>query len=143
MAAVRGQPQGEAPVLPCPLVSGFPLSVADFLIGSPLSVADLLFCSPLSVADLLFGSPITPQGAEVTATEAVRCGRAVQIHWHSVPGSSTMGSALDIANRGQILFRRTGAAACVVKLTISYEVPDVLAPLAGVRHSSDFRASGF
>ena len=44
-----------------------------------------------------------------------------------------MGSALDIANRGQIRFRRTGADACVVKLTISYEVPDVLAPLAGVR----------
>lgn len=58
---------------------------------------------------------------------------AGQIHWRSMPGSSTMGTALDIANRGQIRFRRTSADSCVVKLTISYEVPDVLAPLAGVR----------
>ena len=68
---------------------------------------------------------------------------ARQIHWRSVPGSSTTGAALDIANRGQIRFRRTSADACVVKLTIAYEVPDVLAPLAGVRpHVPLFAAPG-
>lgn len=56
--------------------------------------------------------------------------RHSKIHWTSVPGSSTFGSALDIANRGAIRFYRRGPAATGVKLTISYEVPDVLAPFA-------------
>lgn len=43
----------------------------------------------------------------------------------------SFGSGLDVANRGQIRFYRKGPAACTVKLTISYEVPDILAPLAG------------
>ena len=62
----------------------------------------------------------------------VMCG-VWQIHWRSVPGSSTMGSALDIANRGQIRFRKTSPDSCIVKLTISYEVPDLLGPFAEVR----------
>ena len=53
-----------------------------------------------------------------------------KIHWTSVPGSSSFGSALDIANRGAIRFYKKGAALTGVKLTISYEVPDGLAPFA-------------
>jgi uncharacterized membrane protein len=34
----------------------------------------------------------------------------------------SLGSGIDIANRGQIRFYRKGPAACSVKLTISYEV---------------------
>ena len=56
--------------------------------------------------------------------------RHQKIHWTSVPGSSTFGSALDIANRGAIRFYKKGAASTGVKLTISYEVPDGLAPFA-------------
>ena len=56
--------------------------------------------------------------------------RHQKIHWTSVPGSSSFGSALDIANRGAIRFYKKGAAATSVKLTISYEVPDGLAPFA-------------
>jgi uncharacterized membrane protein len=51
-----------------------------------------------------------------------------KIHWRSVQGSSSMGSAIDIANRGQIRFYRKSDSACAVKLTISYELPDVLVP---------------
>lgn len=43
----------------------------------------------------------------------------------------SFGGALDIANRGQIRFYRRGVRRCAVKLTISYECPDVLVPLAG------------
>ncbi len=57
----------------------------------------------------------------------------MQIHWRSVPGSSTMGSGLDIANTGQIRFRKTSPDSCIIKLTISYEVPDLLGPFAEVR----------
>lgn len=48
-------------------------------------------------------------------------------------GSSggSLGGSIDIANRGQIRFYRQSATTCTVKLTISYEVPDVLAPFAG------------
>ena len=67
-----------------------------------------------------------------------------KIHWRSVQGSTggALGSAVDIANRGAIRFYRkcagksggssTSAAAplCAIKITISYEVPDVLAPFA-------------
>lgn len=56
--------------------------------------------------------------------------RHQKIHWTSVPGSSSFGGALDIANRGAIRFYRKGPAATGVKLTISYEVPDGLAPFA-------------
>lgn len=52
------------------------------------------------------------------------------VEWQGSSGGS-FGSGLSIANRGQIRFYRKGPAACVVKLTISYEVPDILAPLAG------------
>lgn len=53
-----------------------------------------------------------------------------KIHWASEPGSASMG--LNIQNRGQIRFVRRGPAACAVSLSISYEVPDVLAPFANV-----------
>jgi len=45
-------------------------------------------------------------------------------------GSSggSLGSSINIANRGQIRFYRKSPSSCSVKLTISYEVPDVLAP---------------
>jgi len=56
--------------------------------------------------------------------------RHQKIHWTSVSGSSSFGSTLDIANRGAIRFYRRGPASTGVKLTISYEVPDVLAPFA-------------
>jgi uncharacterized membrane protein len=51
----------------------------------------------------------------------------------SMQGSSggSLGGSIDIANRGQIRFYRRSATTCTVKLTISYEVPDVLAPFAG------------
>ncbi|EIE22975.1 hypothetical protein COCSUDRAFT_29043 [Coccomyxa subellipsoidea C-169] len=56
-----------------------------------------------------------------------------KIHWRSVQGSTggSLGSGIDIANRGQIRFYRKTPTSCSVKLTISYEVPDVLAPFAG------------
>ena len=59
----------------------------------------------------------------------------MQIHWRSLPGSTagSMGSAIDIANRGQIRFYRKSPTACSVKLTISYELPDALAPFGNVR----------
>lgn len=41
-----------------------------------------------------------------------------------------MGSTIDIANRGQIRFYRKSPTTCAVKLTISYELPDALAPFA-------------
>ena len=43
----------------------------------------------------------------------------------------SLGGGIDISNRGQIRFYRKTATTCTVKLTISYEVPDVLAPFAG------------
>jgi len=49
-----------------------------------------------------------------------------KIHWRSVPGST--GNAIEIANRGQIRFYRKSPSSCAVKLTISYELPDVLVP---------------
>jgi uncharacterized membrane protein len=57
-----------------------------------------------------------------------------KIHWRSVPGS-TSGSlgSVEIQNQGQIRFLRKGSDTCAVKLTISYEVPSVLAPFANVR----------
>ncbi|KAF6254160.1 hypothetical protein COO60DRAFT_1542994 [Scenedesmus sp. NREL 46B-D3] len=50
-----------------------------------------------------------------------------KIHWISEPGSASMG--LNINNRGQIRFIRR-AGGCNVNLSISYEVPEVLAPFA-------------
>ncbi len=67
------------------------------------------------------------------ATQLINAHVPAQIHWRSVQGSSTMGSALDIANRGQIRFYRKSATTCAVKLTISYELPDALAPFGSVR----------
>lgn len=56
-----------------------------------------------------------------------------KIHWRSVPGSSggSLG-ALEVQNRGQIRFMKKGPEKCAIKLTISYEVPFVLAPFANV-----------
>lgn len=54
-----------------------------------------------------------------------------KIHWVSEPGSSSV-KGVEIANRGQIRFARRGAGSCQITLTISYEVPDVLAPFANV-----------
>ena len=54
-----------------------------------------------------------------------------KIHWRSVPGSGSLGG-LEVQNRGQIRFMRKGPQKCAVKLTISYEVPNVLAPFANV-----------
>ena len=54
-----------------------------------------------------------------------------KIHWRSVPGSSSLGG-VEIQNRGQIRFLKKGVDKCAVKLTISYEVPSVLAPFANV-----------
>lgn len=57
-----------------------------------------------------------------------------KIHWRSVQGSTggALGSAVDIANRGAIRFYKKGGTKasplCAIKITISYEVPDVLAP---------------
>lgn len=58
--------------------------------------------------------------------------RHQKIHWRSVPGSTggSLGGSIDIANRGAIRFYKGASAdACSVKLTISYEVPDALAPV--------------
>lgn len=57
-----------------------------------------------------------------------------KIHWRSVPGSSSgsLGS-IEIQNQGQIRFLKKGSEQCAVKLTISYEVPNALAPFANVR----------
>lgn len=59
--------------------------------------------------------------------------RPQKIHWRSVQGSTggSLGSGIDISNRGQIRFYRKSPSACSIKLTISYEVPDVLVPFAG------------
>jgi len=58
-----------------------------------------------------------------------------KIHWRSVPGSSSgsLGS-IEIQNQGQIRFLKKGSEKCAVKLTISYEVPNALAPFANVRY---------
>lgn len=47
-----------------------------------------------------------------------------------MPGST--GQAIEIANRGQIRFYRKSPQSCSVKLTISYELPDVLVPFGNV-----------
>jgi uncharacterized membrane protein len=60
---------------------------------------------------------------------------AAQIHWRSVPGST--GNAIEIANRGQIRFYRKSPSSCAVKLTISYELPDVLVPFGNVSRAAD------
>ncbi len=52
-----------------------------------------------------------------------------------------MGSGLDIANTGQIRFRKTSPDSCIIKLTISYEVPDLLGPFAEVRIPSTVQLS--
>lgn len=63
--------------------------------------------------------------------------RNQKIHWRSVPGSTggSLGSSIEVANRGQIRFSKKGPEVCTVKLTISYEVPSVLAPFANVSNS--------
>eukprot|EP00887_Chlorella_sp_A99_P002094 scaffold21.g2094.t1 len=60
--------------------------------------------------------------------------RHQKIHWRSVPGSvgGSLGSALEVANRGQIRFSRRSPGACTVRLTISYEVPGPMAPFANL-----------
>ena len=55
-----------------------------------------------------------------------------KIHWRSVQGTGSLGGGLEVANRGQIRFVRKGVEKCTVKLTISYEVPSVLAPFVSV-----------
>eukprot|EP00879_Flechtneria_rotunda_P029717 GHRR01032160.1.p2 GENE.GHRR01032160.1~~GHRR01032160.1.p2 ORF type:complete len:168 (+),score=34.28 GHRR01032160.1:292-795(+) len=50
-----------------------------------------------------------------------------KLHWVSEPGSASMG--LNVNNRGQIRFIRKPGG-CNVSLSISYEVPEVLAPFA-------------
>lgn len=55
--------------------------------------------------------------------------RNQKIHWASEPGSASL-PGLNIANRGQIRFVRRGPAATGVSLSISYEVPELLAPFA-------------
>jgi len=52
-----------------------------------------------------------------------------KIHWRSVPGSMSM-QGIEVANRGSIRFFRRTPQSCNVTLTISYEVPDALAPFA-------------
>jgi hypothetical protein len=54
-----------------------------------------------------------------------------KIHWVSQPGSSSV-AALELSNKGQIRFFKRPSGATVVTLTISYEVPSVLAPFANV-----------
>ena len=57
-----------------------------------------------------------------------------KIHWRSVPGSvsGSLGGGLEIQNQGQIRFVRKNDGSCAVKLTISYEVPNALAPFANL-----------
>eukprot|EP00878_Enallax_costatus_P029280 GHUV01031730.1.p1 GENE.GHUV01031730.1~~GHUV01031730.1.p1 ORF type:complete len:220 (+),score=26.49 GHUV01031730.1:327-986(+) len=50
-----------------------------------------------------------------------------KIHWISEPGSASLG--LNVNNRGQVRFIRRPNG-CNVSLSISYEVPEVLAPFA-------------
>lgn len=63
-----------------------------------------------------------------------------KIHWRSVPGSTggSLGGSLEIQNQGQIRFLKKAENVCAVKLTISYEVPSVLAPFANVRYTISF-----
>lgn len=53
-----------------------------------------------------------------------------KIHWRSVDGSTKGSGGLEVPNRGEIRFARRGDNACSVRLSISYEVPDVLTPFA-------------
>ncbi|CAK9145260.1 unnamed protein product [Ilex paraguariensis] len=46
-----------------------------------------------------------------------------KIHWRSMEG---------LPNRGAVRFFPNGASSCVVELTVSYEVPQVLVPVASV-----------
>ena len=43
----------------------------------------------------------------------------------------SLGSGVEVANRGQIRFYPRGESGCSIKLTIEYEVPDILAPFGG------------
>lgn len=51
-----------------------------------------------------------------------------KIHWVSERGSASLG--IEIANRGQIKFKRLSPSSCNITLIISYEVPNVLVPFA-------------
>ena len=55
-----------------------------------------------------------------------------KIHWQSVPGSvgGSLGAAIEVANKGEIRFYPRTKDSCAVKLTISYEVPQALLPMA-------------
>ena len=56
------------------------------------------------------------------------------IHWVSVDNSQAgmFSGFVDIKNKGEIQFRRLGPDSCFIRLIISYELPDVLLPLADV-----------
>mmetsp|Transcript_21081 Transcript_21081/g.51579 ORF Transcript_21081/g.51579 Transcript_21081/m.51579 type:complete len:243 (-) Transcript_21081:157-885(-) len=54
------------------------------------------------------------------------------IHWRSIDGSmggSGIGSMLQVKNRGAVKFRKLSSNSCEIQLVISYEMPDVLAPI--------------
>lgn len=53
--------------------------------------------------------------------------RNQKLHWVSEPGSTSL-KGIEVANKGQIRFYRKGTGKCMITLTISYEIPDVLAP---------------
>jgi hypothetical protein len=62
-----------------------------------------------------------------------------KIHWVAEPGTASYG--VSINNRGQVRFvRRPGG--CRITLSISYEVPDVLAPFANVGGGSGGKGRG-
>lgn len=52
-----------------------------------------------------------------------------KIHWRSVEGSTEGAAGIDVANRGEIRFARRPKG-CNVRLSISYEVPQLLVPFA-------------
>mmetsp|Transcript_23843 Transcript_23843/g.33115 ORF Transcript_23843/g.33115 Transcript_23843/m.33115 type:complete len:147 (+) Transcript_23843:2-442(+) len=55
------------------------------------------------------------------------------IHWKSVDGSmggSGFASAIQVRNKGAVRFRRVDEEKCEVQLVISFEVPDLLSPIA-------------
>ena len=54
-----------------------------------------------------------------------------KIHWRSVEGSmgGTGIGAVEVRNKGEIRFAPRTQTSCVVKMSISYELPEALVPL--------------
>ncbi len=77
------------------------------------------------------GFPL-PRDMGVAASPALACPGPVGLR-PLLPWPCCPAAGIEIANRGQIKFKRLSPSSCNITLIISYEVPNVLVPFANVR----------